>query len=268
MLLMGVSLYQYVVTTYYLIMKILLTFFTLTSLFFVVFQNKGFASDGWYFHSNWGLSNSMNSTLSIKRDNSPHIVHNAKWKAKSFSDSWYYTVKLEKWLGDKARGIEWVHHKIYLANPPAGLDEFSISDGYNMLFYNFARKTKRNRISRLGLGLVFGHPDVTFTGAERFYMKGGAGGSYLAGVAAQVSLEKWLYETDHFIFSVEGKLTASYARVPVSENRSEFAEAPVVAWHLTFGLGSKPLKKQASLIDWTRYIGVPLAHHLSMYILE
>ena len=108
---------------------------SLLCMFLLGLQSPNFASDGWYLHSNWGLSNSMNSTLSINRDSNSDIVHNAKWKAKSFSDSWYYTVKLEKWLGDKARGIEWVHHKIYLANTPLGLDEFSLSDGYNMLFY-------------------------------------------------------------------------------------------------------------------------------------
>ena len=243
--------------------------YLLVFIFIVLFfPSATIAEDGWYLQSHWGFSNSIHSSLAIKRNDKPGIVHTAKWKGKSFKDSWYYTVKVDHWKGDRSHGIEWIHHKAYLANPPEQIEHFSISDGYNLLMFNRGSRWSNGLINRIGAGLVFGHPDMKFRDEERFYMKGGIGGNYLAGVAAQYSIEKRLYEIKHFIFTLEGKVTASFARVPISEDNTEYAEVPLIAWHITFGLGSKPLKKGAKVRDWARYIGVPFFHHYSMYLID
>ena len=97
------------------------------------------------------------------------IVHKARWKSKAFEDSPYYTIRIDDWSGNKVRGIEWIHHKIYLANNPAGITNFSISDGYNLLMFNLGKRSN-GIIRRWGAGLIFAHVDMTLQGRDPFGM--------------------------------------------------------------------------------------------------
>ena len=100
---------------------------------------------------------------------------------------------------------------------------------------------------------------------SRFWNDGGISGAYFAGFATQYSLEKWFYQTKHHVFTLEGKVTAAYARIPISNNSSEYADVPNIALHVTVGIGSKPLPKKAKPIDYIHYFGVPFVHHYSIY---
>ena len=220
-------------------------------------------TDGWMLHSNWGFNHAFDSVLSVNTTDKD-IVHQARWDGKSFIDSPYYTIRIEHWSGDKVSGWEWVHYKMYLDNNPSDIQSFSISDGYNMLFYNIGHRSKTNWIRKVGAGIIMAHPDVTLLNRERFWNKGGLSGAYLAGVAVQTSLETWVHQTDRHVFSIEGKLSAGYARIPISKNTAEFADVPHIAFHLTFGMGSKPLKNtSASSLAW--YVAPPLIHHYAIY---
>jgi len=222
------------------------------------------ATDGIYFHSNWGFNYAMNSVLSIK-NNDGDIVHKASWEGRSFIDSPYYTVRLDNWNDKSTVGIEWVHYKMYLKNPPSGIDNLSISDGYNILFFNIGKRNKRNIIQRVGAGIIVAHPDVTLTGRERFWNKGGISGAYISGLAIQASFERWVYETNRHIITSEIKLSSGYARIPISNNSNEFADIPHIALHVVLGIGSKPLKIKSTWVDYVNYFIVPTIHHYSIY---
>ena len=112
---------------------------------------------------------------------------------------------------------------------------------------------------------MLAHPDVTLQGRDRFWNDGGISGVYLSGLAIQHSLETWFYETKHHVLTVEGKVTAAYSRIPISNTKSEYAEVPNIAFHITLGLGSKPLKKSPKTMDYLYYFGVPFIHHYSIY---
>ena len=156
---------------------------------FLIFSINIVASDGWYLHSNWGYMHSINSVLSVHSTDGD-IVHKSEWESKAFKDSPYYTARIEHWNGDQVAGIEWVHHKIYLKNNPSTITDLSISDGYNMLFYNRGIRSD-NLIHKWGLGIIMAHPDVTLQGRSRFWNDGGISGAYFAGFAAQYSVETW-----------------------------------------------------------------------------
>ena len=111
----------------------------------------------------------------------------------------------------KVSGWEWVHYKMYLDNNPSTIDDLSISDGYNLLFYNIGRRLDNNWVAKLGAGIIIAHPDVTLNGRDRFWNDGGISGAYFSGFAVQASIEKWLYETAHHVFTMEAKLTTGYA---------------------------------------------------------
>ena len=115
--------------------------------------------DGWYFHSHWGIIQNMDSVIAIHSTDGDY-VHKAKWIEKSFDDSWYYNIKVEKWSNQTVKGLEWVHHKMYLANTNANIKSLSVSDGYNMLFFNVGKQHKNGNISKFGVGLIVAHPDV------------------------------------------------------------------------------------------------------------
>lgn len=235
--------------------------------FLLVFGSFSTASavDGWHFTSFWGGSESFNSNLKVHLNGDEDYDFNADWEGKSLTDSWYYSLRFEKWVGNRARGFEYLHHKIYLKNRPEGIKHFSISDGFNMAFYNWARRRDNGWITRFGIGPVLAHMDVQIEGRDRFYMDGGIGGSYLAGFGMQFSGEKWIYETEKFLVSLEGKFTASYVRAPVSEDAAEVAEVPNYAVHFLIGFGAKPQGKR--LKDNKHYI-FPVLHHLLVYPLD
>ena len=235
----------------------------LICLWFVIF-NIISASDGLYLHSNWGYNYSFDSVLSVNT-NDGDMVHKAKWEGKSFKDSPYYTIRLDRWANESTFGIEWVHYKMYLKNPPAGIENLSVSDGYNILFFNVGRRTTNDFIMRIGGGIIVAHPDVTLTGKERFWNKGGISGAYISGLALQLSLERWFYQTKRYVFSSEIKFSTGYARIPISKNSNEFGDIPHVAFHITIGMGSKPLTKKASILDYAYYFIVPTIHHYTIY---
>ena len=231
---------------------------------FLLLTVKVMAFDsGWYLFSTWGYMHSINSVMAVN-STSGDIVHRAQWESKAFEDSPYYTLRIENWQDNNVSGIEWVHHKIYLKNNPSTIEDFSISDGYNMLFYNVGKRND-GIIRKWGAGIVVAHPDVTLTGRDRFWNDGGISGAYFAGFAVQHSIETWFYETTHHVLSLEGKITAAYARIPISDDDSEYADVPNIAFHITLGLGSKPLPKKPKPIDYANYFGVPILHHYSIY---
>ncbi len=130
-----------------------------------------------------------------------------------------------------------MHHKIYLENNPPEVQRFEITHGYNLLA--LARRWREGDGSlgyTLGAGVVIGHPETTVRGRTQ-PEEGGlfghgyhlAGATLLAGVGERFDLSKRFYA------SVEGKFTASYARVPI---RDGHASGPNVAVHVLVGGGA------------------------------
>ena len=198
----------------------------------------GEVSDGWYLSTFMGGSMSAPNYLRFHLKDFPDQKINAVYANKNFSDSHWWAFRLEKMKGDKLRGFEMVHHKIYLANTNDVIQDFSISDGYNLIYHNWGKKYGKNRV-RFGAGVVLGHPDVTMPGRQRFHTKGPTG-HFLAGPTIQFNYQRWLYETKTHFVSVDTKLTLSYARTTVSVGKGEYVEAPDIALHLSLGFGSKP----------------------------
>ena len=223
-------------------------------------DNQDFTRSGWVWTNYLGASESFNSMLYINLENEDDIkTHNADWDGRSFTNSAYYAMKLEKWNNNRGKGLEWVHHKIYLASDVEGIDSYSISDGFNLLFFNVVSPFDRlgkNAYMRLGAGLVFGHMDVHLTDRERFYMDGGIRGSYLCGVAAQIAIDKWVKTTEKHFLTLETKFTAAYSRGPVSTNFIEYSVVPNYAFHVILGVGNKPAQPK-TIKDAVKTFSVP-----------
>jgi len=212
-------------------------------IYFLLFAlcTAAFAEDGWHMSSFMGGSMSAPNYLRFHLTEYPDETIHAVYDNKSFTDSHWWSYRIENWQGNKVKGFELVHHKIYLANTDDIIQSFSISDGYNLLYRNWGKKygeNGRNRL-RFGAGIAYGHPDVVIKGRERFHTKGPTG-HFLGGVTVQFNYERLLYETKYNFFTMDTKLTLSYIQVPVSVGKKETVEAPDIALHLSFGVGSKP----------------------------
>jgi len=236
--------------------KLLLTTFAITSLITSVASADTAYNNGWTFNSFLGGSISLPSHLTINRVNEPNINTEAHWRGRPFEDSWYYAVRVDKWKNGKSKGIEWVHHKAYYSGDHPEIEDLSISDGFNLLYFNFGHVKKGFTIHK-GVGLVFGNPDVTLQGRDRFWNDGGIGGTYLSGITAQYALARNIWENDRNFVNFETKITASYARIAISENSNEFADVPNLAIHFILGVGSKPMQGNTAK-DYAYWILPPL----------
>ncbi len=233
-------------------------FFARILLFLILSIGPACALEGWHLSTFMGGSMSFPNHLKLNLEGLPDQSKDAIYSNKSFSDSHWWSFRLEDWHGERGSGLELIHHKIYLANTNDVIHDFSISDGYNLAYYNFAWKTSPSDRVRLGLGLAFGHMDATLGDRPRFHTSG-LSGHFLAGPTVQFNYEKWLWENDTNFISLDTKLTLAYARVPVSRDRREYADAPDIALHLSLGVGSKPKALSGDLVSKALYFA-PLAY--------
>lgn len=198
----------------------------------ILFPALALAEGRWTFQVGTGGAYSLPTPLDIDMNTGSDInVSSARYDTRSFStQAIYYNFKLGYWENNAAWEFESLHHKLYLVNKPKNVQQFHISHGYNMNTVNRAWDTG-NFIYRVGGGFIMTHPETKVNG-KQWEDKGGVKGFYVSGLSAQAAVEKRWYVTDNVFLSLEGKLTAGYAIVPVAEGS---ASVPNVALH---GIGS------------------------------
>lgn len=157
-----------------------------------------------------------------------HHIDEPRWETRPWSSPPYYSVRVRWSAGE----IELLHDKVYMGYDTPSVVGFNMSDGYNMLFYNFI--WERNRWeTRLGIGPVIVHPegkiDSVHIGShgDRHFRLGGLGGQLAVGY--RHALQKG------FSFIAEGKLTAGYTQLHIADVGE--LRAPVTGLHLLLGIG-------------------------------
>lgn len=188
----------------------------------------------WTFEFFVGVSFNFPAPLTIRQFREPDIRINARYDSKSFERPIYYGWRIGNWRGDNGWELELVHHKLYLANMPDNVQVFSISHGFNLLTANRSRE-RGGVVERLGAGVVIAHPETTVRG-KRFSEDGGFfnRGYFLSGPTVQASAGKPIRIREDLFAPAEGKLSASFARIPVADGNADVAN---VAVHGVFGLG-------------------------------
>ena len=167
--------------------------------------------------------------LTVTQAEYPPIEFTAHYEVRPLAARAYYVYRLELWKKNKAWIIEHLHHKVYLENPQGGVEEFEVSHGYNLITLN--RGWRRGHYVLLaGGGVVLTYPRSTIRGKTWPHDSGyDLSGATIQGAAARrFDLGKRIFA------SVEGKLTASWARVPVVDGN---ATVPNSAFHVLAGLG-------------------------------
>jgi hypothetical protein len=168
--------------------------------------------------------------LTIDQTGYPSISFTAHYSVRPTQDRAYYAFRLARWKNDRAWIVEELHHKVYLENPQDGVEHFEVTHGYNLITLD--RGWRRGHYVLLfggGIVLTFPHSTVrgqTYPQDTTQYQMSGAAVQGAAGRRFDLSR--------HVFLSVEGKLTAALARVPIVDGH---ASVPNLAVHVLGGAG-------------------------------
>jgi hypothetical protein len=134
------------------------------------------------------------------------------------------------WSGERAWEFSLMHHKIYLANPPPGVSDVSVSHGFNIVSLNRAFKTG-DWTYRFGAGPVVTHAEATILGTKYDgpYRLAGAGLLAATGRRFHVGRSTWL--------AIEGAATAAYAAPKLPGPREGELRVSNFALHGMLGIG-------------------------------
>jgi hypothetical protein len=181
-----------------------------------------------------GSALSVPTPLRIEQEGAPVVRFTARYATRPWSGAPYYAYRVGRHSASRGWEVELVHHKLYLRDPPADVQQFEVTHGYNLILLNRVAHTGRWS-GRLGLGPVVGHPENEVRGRRLESERGGLGGGYyLSGVAGQVAGTYRVPIGGGFTLIGEAKVTAAYARVPVSGGH---AIVPNMAGHGLIGVG-------------------------------
>ena len=158
----------------------------------------------------------------------PQYEFKADYSTNAFEGGPYYSLRFGRWNSSRGWEIEFLHHKIYLQNTPAGIQTFRIANGYNMLLVNHAWQFGRF-VARAGAGPLIAFPISNIQGVIT------DGGYQIAGIATQGALGIRIPMSTRWFLSLEGKWTFGYGSVDLSSGLE--ATVPNVALHGLGGLG-------------------------------
>ena len=157
----------------------------------------------------------------------------ARWATQPFLDTWYYAGRVGVWKGNRGWLLDFTHHKISLTNGPAEVQKFRITNGMNM--FTISRGFRRRNLAvALGAGPVITYPDTRVRGEALEDSRGFLGGYFLSGGHLMASATRRFPVGEGFFLSLDGRVSASYVRVPVARGH---AAVPNLALHLHAGLG-------------------------------
>jgi hypothetical protein len=178
--------------------------------------------------------------LTIRMPNR-RFAFRARYATRPLADAPYYAYRVGGGAGAHPAEAELVHHKLYLLDPPAPVEHFEVTHGYNLVFGNLEGPAAGWQL-RFGVGVVVAHPEGRIAGRTVGRRAGRArtllgGGYHIAGATTQLALGR-RYALGRGATALtatpEVKLTAAFARVPLDDGD---ILVPNVALHTLAGLG-------------------------------
>ena len=188
----------------------------------------------------WGVSASLGAAwnlptpLTIRQAGFSDLRVRARYDGQSFRRPWYYALRVERTDRGQGWALAFVHHKLHLTNPPAGVEEFTVSHGFNLLILERSWQERGVRRS-LGCGMVIAHPENVVRGKKLAERGGFFGRGYHAsGALLSAALGREVPLRGRWFLPLEGRATAAWARVPVVDGH---ATVPNLALHALAGIG-------------------------------
>jgi hypothetical protein len=180
-----------------------------------------------------GSSVSAPSPLSITQRGRPDLDFTAHWATRPFRDTWYYAGRIGLWKGNRGWLLDFTHHKLYLTNAPPEIQRFRITNGMNL--FTVSRGFRRAQLTyAVGAGPVITFPKTRVRDERLEAGRGFLGGYFLSGANLMASVTRRFPLMSDLFLSLDGRVSASYVRVPVAEGH---ASVPNFALHIHAGVG-------------------------------
>lgn len=188
----------------------------------------------WIIMARGGSAYNFKTPLIIKQNEHKNIRMTAEYATRPFATPPYYDLHVVRWDQTKGWGLKITHHKLYLTNNTPEVQRFTITDGYNLI--TVTRQWKiAGFIYHLGGGAVFTHPESIIRGLQFSETEGiFQTGYHLSGPVAETALEKRIDLSRRLLLSLEGRITASYVKVPIAHGHARTSN---VAFHGLAGIG-------------------------------
>lgn len=188
--------------------------------------SPGEAGD-WRLQASLGGARSFASTLTLTPTGVPEREISAEWDNRNFESPLYYSLA----AGYGPWAVRLVHLKVFLSNPPSGVERFSVSHGYNLL--TVERSFPLGGFDLVaGLGVVIAHPEVTLSLPDDAGPTGDSGYT-LTGPTGALGMARNIRLGERISLVPEVRFTLSRAVVPVSRGE---ASVPNASIHLLVGL--------------------------------
>ena len=185
----------------------------------------------WRVNYSSGLVYNLNSPLTIHQSGYNDINLCARYESKPLSPPIYWAMRIALWNQKNGWELEIIHQKLFLKNIPPEVQKFSITHGFNLLLLNYAWQY-RKIIFHLGTGIVLAHPETTIRNKKHSENRGILKqGHYISGPIIHVGIEKQFCFYKQFFVSIEGKLTGSFARIPIVDGKADVIN---IAFHGLF----------------------------------
>ncbi len=179
--------------------------------------------------------------ISVALQHNPDLHWNPHFRNYPFKDTWYYAGRIGFWKHNKGWLVDFTHHKVYATRRPAVVQEFSITNGFNMI--TLSRGWRRgNWVYSLGAGPVITYPRIRIHDQKVDRNRGFLfDGYFLSGATAMATLSHRFYLVPEIVFvSLDARGSASYVRIPVADGH---ASVPNLALHLHAGFGMELHRK-------------------------
>jgi hypothetical protein len=181
-----------------------------------------------------GTAFNLHTHLSIHQTGEPDLGFTAHYDTRPLEDTPYFGARISLWKNNRAWVGTFVHHKLYLTNPPPEVQWFRITYGFNMVTLGLGWR-RGNLSYAVGAGPVITHASNSVRG-RRYTGTGGPlnRGYTISGATALGSLQYRLPLVHSFFLSAQTMISASYVEVKINGGK---AMVPVATWHLQAGLG-------------------------------
>jgi hypothetical protein len=187
----------------------------------------------WRLEAWLGQAWSARSPVTFTQFNQPDIRVNGDWSTRPFAPTWYYSGRIAKWSGEAAWAFEYMHHKIYLENPPPGVQVFQVTNGVNFIL---GERLWRRRGWEFGVGAgpLYAVPVSSVRGLVYDNAHGIFHSQYeLAGAALQANIGRRVRLLPFTFGSLSVKATAGYLHVHIANGHAVTSN---FALHVQYGI--------------------------------
>ncbi|MFM9883045.1 MAG: hypothetical protein ACKVQT_08460 [Burkholderiales bacterium] len=190
------------------------------------------AAQTWTIEASLGNAYNLRAPLKVEQDGGYSRSLTASYETRGFEAPPHYLLRASRWNGESAWELSFIHHKIYLENPPDGVSSLSVSHGFNIATLNRAYRSG-NWMVRFGAGPVITHAEAAINGTRY------DGPYQLSGFAALAGGGYRHYFRQKTFVSLEGAVTAAYARPKMNGPPDARLSITNIALHGFLGIGQE-----------------------------